>query len=229
MHWLYAALLLFTISFPLAFTWDKRINFYRKWKYIFPSIFIVAAFFILWDVWFTSAGVWKFNPQYIFGVNIAFLPLEEWLFFIIIPYACMFIHESLKYFYPHSWFDNKGKEIAVVLAILLLIFSAIYYNRLYTSVTFTLLAVYLLLSALVFKSRALGRFFFSYLFSKIGFLIVNGFLTAMPVLIYNNDENTGIRAGTIPLEDFFYSMLLLLMNITIYEHLLKKAKHKTVE
>lgn len=197
-------------------------NFYKKWKHIFPALIIVATFFLVWDFWFTAIGVWKFNPKYVFGIYIYNLPIEEWLFFILIPYACMFIHESLKYFYPVTWFDDKGKPIALFLIFGLLISAAFNYNHLYTSVTFFLLAIFLTLNITVFKSHFfLGRFFFSYLVSNAGFLIVNGFLTAMPVLIYNNAENIGIRFGTIPLEDFFYSMLMLLMNVTIYEHRIK--------
>ena len=220
MHWLYSALLLFTISFPLAFTWDKRTRFYKKWKHIFPALLIVAAFFTVWDFFFTAWGVWKFNPDYVFGIYSFNLPVEEWLFFVLIPYSCMFIHEALKYFYPVTWFDDKGKPISLPLIFGLLITAAFYYNHLYTSVTFVLLAVFLLLNVYVFKSAFfLGKFFLSYIVSNVGFIIVNGFLTAMPVLIYNDAENTGIRLGTIPIEDFFYSMLMLLMNVTIYEHL----------
>jgi lycopene cyclase domain-containing protein len=47
--------------------------------------------------------------------------------------------------------------------------------------------------------------------------IVNGLLTGLPILIYNNEQNLGIRIGTIPIEDFFYNLILMLWMITLYE------------
>ena len=52
---------------------------------------------------------------------------------------------------------------------------------------------------------------------------VNGVLTAMPVVIYNNAENLGIRAYTIPVEDFIYSFIMLGMNVGLYEFIREKS------
>jgi lycopene cyclase domain-containing protein len=217
--WLYLALNLGSIAVPFAFSFDRRVNFAGKWKFLLPALAMVATFFLIWDFWFTEIGIWRFNYDYVLGHNLVNIPFEEWMFFVFIPYACVFIHESLKYYVPHIPMEHLGRRIALVLSAVLLLAAVAYSDRMYTAVTFTLLGGFLLLNVFVFKSWFLGRFFFTYLVSLIPFAVVNGILTAMPVLIYNDTENLGIRLGTIPLEDCFYSMLMLLMNITIFEHL----------
>lgn len=180
---------------------------------------ITAAFFIIWDIWFTAEGVWRFNPEYISGIHIANLPIEEWMFFFFIPYACVFIHDSLKYYVSKPPFVKSGKVIALLLAIALLIIAGLSFDKLYTFCTFLLLGIFLIAGILISPNNFPGRFFFTYLVTLVPFAVVNGILTSMPVLIYNDSENLAFRIGTIPIEDFFYSMLLLLMNITIYEYL----------
>jgi lycopene cyclase domain-containing protein len=63
----------------------------------------------------------------------------------------------------------------------------------------------------------LFHFYIAYALSIIPFLIVNGVLTSMPVVGYNNEENLARRIFTIPVEDFAYLVNLLLMNLNLYE------------
>jgi lycopene cyclase domain-containing protein len=89
----------------------------------------------------------------------------------------------------------------------------------------------LLPAAILFlwKAPFLTRFYFSYIILLFPFLIINGILTGLfitgEIVWYNNEEILGIRILTIPIEDFFYGMLLLLMNTAAMEYLL--ASHKS--
>jgi len=75
----------------------------------------------------------------------------------------------------------------------------------------------------IYKVRWLNRFYIAYLVVLVPFYIINGVLTAWPVVIYNNAQNLGLRVGTIPLEDHFYCMALLLINIGFFEYFRLKS------
>jgi len=66
-HYLYLGLNLFTLLGPLALSFDRKVAYWRTWKALFPAIAITGALFLGWDVWFTDAGVWGFNPEYLTG------------------------------------------------------------------------------------------------------------------------------------------------------------------
>ncbi len=222
----YLLLNIFTIFIPLLRSFEKRVYFFSKWKYLFPAIAITGAVFIIWDVIFTNMGVWGFNPKYLLGIDIANLPLEEWLFFITIPYACVFTYEALKYFVKTDYLAPYAKQIGAFISVFCITVAITKYEHIYTLVTFSGLGVLVYLHTYVWKTAYMGRFYFTYVIILIPFFIVNGVLTGTgieeQVVWYNNDENMGIRMGTIPFEDTFYGMLLILLNVTIYERLQNK-------
>jgi lycopene cyclase domain-containing protein len=100
---------------------------------------------------------------------------------------------------------------------------AVNIDKWYTSTTFLSLSLFLVCLHFMKWDSFLGRFYFTYLFLLIPFFIVNGILTGSgidePVVWYNNAENLGWRIATIPIEDIFYGMLLIAMNISIFERL----------
>jgi len=223
-HYTYILLLLFSLSYPLYKSFEDKIRYSGKWKFLFPGIVLSAIFFILWDIWFTHIGIWEFNAEFVLGLFILGLPIEEWLFFLVIPFSCVFIYEVMNYFVKKDVLADQVKTITLVLATILTVLSVIYSDKLYTFITTSLLAAFLLLHVLVIKSNYLGRFYIAWIVCLLPFFVVNGVLTAMPVLIYNNTENIGIRIGTIPVEDMFYGMLNVLQVITVYEFLKRKSK-----
>ena len=183
---------------------------------------IPALLYIVWDIYFTTKGVWHFNEQYITGIKLVNLPLEEVLFFFIVPYCCVFIYECIRSYFPLLKNKRNADVLFKLLAIVLLITGIIFHDKYYTSWTFIFNAVFIILVYLrrnYFKHFDSASFLISYAICIIPFLIVNGFLTAIPVVLYNDAENLGMRVYTIPFEDIFYGMLLVLMNIVLYEKL----------
>ena len=227
MHYLYLIINLFSIAYPLLMSWDKRVNYFQKWKYQFMAFPLLLAVMIPWDAYFTSQGFWGFNPEYILGISLFHLPLEEWLFFIFIPFASSFIYEVVIYYDKKDTLKKYGKPVNLfflVVSILLLFFG---FPQWYTSST--MLVLIPLLAYHQWKRPSwLGRFYMAYVFILIPFFVVNGVLTGSfiedQVVWYNMQETFGIRIGTIPFEDFFYCLFMMLFLITFYEHFKQKGQ-----
>lgn len=221
----YLVVNLASLTVPLAFSFEHRISFFKQWKYWLPAILIPGLIFIIWDVLFTRWGVWGFSQQYITGIHWFGLPVEEWMFFFCIPYACLFSYAALKHLIPGTVNPNASSWITSLLAGGLLAAALFNLDKAYTATTFILLSLTLLFHLKWIASDYMGRFYLTYLFILIPFFLVNGVLTGgyldKVVVWYNDLENLGIRMVTIPVEDTFYGMLLILSNVTIYEYLKK--------
>lgn len=227
-HYTYAVILAASLAGPLLLSFDNKVRFYKKWKYLFPAMLLPALFYIIWDLFFTYKGVWSFNDDYITGLKLfGLLPFEEVLFFFVVPYCCVFIYECIRCYFPKLTNKHVADLILLSLALFVMVPGVIFYSKWYTSWTFLLLflAIFLLY---LFKKRLTAfdatSFLVSYAIILIPFLIVNGFLTAIPVVIYNDAENLGLRITSIPLEDTFYGMLLILLNVVGYEQLYQRDK-----
>ncbi|MDN3658361.1 lycopene cyclase domain-containing protein [Ferruginibacter paludis] len=221
-HYTYFLILGCSLAGPLALSFDKKVAFYKKWKYLFPAMLFPAFIYIAWDIFFTAKNVWSFNDNYITDIKLFNLPIEEVLFFFVVPYCCVFIYECIRCYFPLLSDKKQANILMQLLAATLLITGLIFYNRYYTSWAFILCALFIIkLFAFkkFFRDFNTNFFLIAYAVILIAFLLVNGFLTAIPVVLYNDAENLGIRIYTIPLEDIFYGMLLIMMNIALYEKL----------
>lgn len=231
--YLYLILNLFTISYPLFRSFEHRVQYAKNWHALFPAIFITGFFFLVWDHWFTIMGVWEFNPRFLIGIYFFELPLEEWLFFLTVPFACMFIYEVLNYFVKKDILGEFAKPFTFLLIPSFFIIGIMNLDKWYTSVNFLVGSATLSIHYILFQTKYLGRFYLAYFVSLIPFLLVNGILTGSfidePVVIYNNLENLSIRIWTIPIEDTVYSMTLLLMNLSIYERIKNNKTIQTVK
>jgi len=212
--------MLASISVPFAYSFEKRIHFIGNIKAFLISNVITFVFFVIWDVYFTSIGVWSFNPAYHLNILFFKLPLEELMFFVLIPYCCIFVYENINYFIPQKKERIESKYL-VYIGSLIIIVAAIFIKPLYPKFTFVILGIILNLYHYL-KMRNIYNIFISYLFCLIPFFIVNGILTSLPVVLYNNAENFGIRLWTIPVEDAFYGFAMYLINLIGYEKLKTK-------
>lgn len=201
---------------PLCATPLSRVAYYRNFKALAIAIVAVGGLYIGWDIIVTQRGEWSFNPRYVTGITVVNLPLEEILFFITVPYSCLFIYEALMATTRSAKFHlPSGVVIAAV--VILAMASLYYFEQGYTSKALASCALFLFLALLV--DRALlesSQYWLWIAVCLIPFLIVNTILTALPVVRYNPAAIWGPRFITIPLEDFFYNYSMLSFYVLVY-------------
>ena len=206
---------------PMLAGLDKRVYFYKYPWAVIGAILLAATPFIAADMLFTSWGVWGFTPEYVTGTYIGVLPLEEILFFICIPFSCLFTYKAF-YRYEIKWISaERGKQIAWFLVMFGLTSGLIFLDKWYTGTTMLALALALFLILKFKPTFRFDIFFSAFAVLLLPFFICNGILTGtgpdQPVVWYNDLENLGVRMLTIPVEDTFYGMLLILLNCFFYD------------
>ena len=232
MNTLYLLLNLGSVSVPFLYSFHPRLQLHKRFSWILISIFLTMVIFIPWDVIFTLHEIWGFNDTYFLGLKLFSLPIEEWLFFICIPFACVFTHYALLLYFPNLKLNKTStKWISNGLMALLLILAVVNYDKWYTVINFSL-AIPLTLLVYTYNIKLLQHFLLTFLVMLIPFFIVNGILTGSfiedQVVWYNNAENLGIRMGTIPVEDSIYAYTMILCNLFMTELFVNKF-HKSNE
>lgn len=210
---------------PIAASFEKRVHFVSKWRIAFFAITLAAIPYIIWDILVTGRH-WNFNPAFISGISPFGLPIEEILFFFTVPFASLFIWEVISSYFPKQDVASNG-SVGIFRGLLLA--GIILYSqgqKEYTAFALGALAIVGILDDfLQMQLFSQKRTLLYILAVTISNGIFNGYLTSRPVVIYDNIYNLGIRLGTIPVEDFFYGLSLILLATIFYELLKKKYEH----
>lgn len=81
------------ITLPLELLFSARV--YRRWKLLLGSLIPVILVFSLWDIIAISRDHWTYNKQFVTGIHLGNLPLEEIVFFIVIPICALLSYEAV--------------------------------------------------------------------------------------------------------------------------------------
>ncbi|MGI9163114.1 MAG: lycopene cyclase domain-containing protein [Mycobacterium sp.] len=68
---------------------------YRQPRRLVRALAPVALVFLVWDAIAISLHVWHYNPRYVSGINVPFMPLEEFLFFLVIPLCGLLTYSAV--------------------------------------------------------------------------------------------------------------------------------------
>lgn len=215
---------LIVISGPLFFGFLKPFYFIKYFKEAIFSILIVAIPFIIWDALVTNRH-WFFSDDYTIGVRFFGLPFEELMFFVVVPYACLFTWEMVYRRTTEGLI--KFYKLIYLISVLFISLSVLsfFYEKEYTSLALLSFGLAILFD-LTIGAKIINQKRFYYFFGWITFftLIFNGYLTWLPIVTYDEFYQIGFRIFTIPIEDFFFGFSLLILNTSIFEKLLIKRK-----
>jgi len=225
----YLYLNIIIIAFPLIFSFERRwIKFHTKIKPLLVSLLIVGILFIAWDIFATSRGHWAFNPIYVNETAFMGLPIEEILFFVTVPYSCLFVFDSILYFIGNKRLFSQSKWIFFAIGALITLSAVIFYGKEYTVLAIISVGLTILFVSIVNVKLFSSRAYWIYTFLTLTlFLIFNYILTSTPVVLYSQNAITGFRITTIPIEDFLFNYSMLTNYLTVYLWASKKLKLKS--
>lgn len=187
---------------------------------MFPGILFTVAIYIMWATRFNQIGIYSFNPEFITGIRFWDLPVEEWIFLFVVSFVSIQVYEWVKIRFATFEKPNVFLAVSLVLLVLFGLIAFLFRQKLFSFFTFFLLTVYF--GYTIFRNRFkkhYTKFYITYFIIIIPILVVKGILTWLPVITYNNSVTLGVRMFNIPVEDFGYFFLLLLMSISIFEYL----------
>jgi len=209
---------------PLLFGAMRPFYFINKWKYTIVPILIPAIFFLIWDS-IVADSHWHFNDKYVLGITLFNLPIEEILFFISVPFACLFTWEMIirrSEVKELMWISKIRRYLYLLIPIGIWFFIS---GKHYTGLAISFLGLAVLLDQLLNTNIILQKRFYLYLLLVLLFtLIFNGYLTWRPVVTYGVQYQLGFRIFTIPIEDFVYGTALIFMNTSIYQNIINKKE-----
>jgi lycopene beta-cyclase len=81
------------VTLPLEIIGGARV--YRRPKALLAAVAPVVAAFAGWDLIAVHRGDWWFSARYTLGLRLASLPVEEWLFFLVVPVCALLTYEVL--------------------------------------------------------------------------------------------------------------------------------------
>lgn len=207
MNCIYLLINLILLGTSLVLTFSKESRATGNWKFILPAALISAALFAACSAVMAQTGLLSFNEVYITGLQIGPLPLEEWLFCLLMPFTTLNIYAYLNVEFP----NNSLNKFSLALSNLLLgILVAILFFT-YKTGNFYTLGIYVFLFGMLFYVEYVNQLRFMYRFYRLYLLVL---LTLFPAYAL---------VTTLP-QIYSYFMGLLLLNVYLFELFKSKAK-----
>ncbi len=96
LHWSYVGMLLFCLvgTLPLVPAFGLRVL--HQPRRLLLTVLLAGTPFLVWDLWATEAGHWRFDAAQTLPWRVAGIPLEEVAFFVVIPLVAVLTYEAVR-------------------------------------------------------------------------------------------------------------------------------------
>jgi len=94
-RWQYLALMALCVILTLPLEFVLRARVYRRPLRLLPALLPTVVVFTIWDVVGILRGHWTYSPRFTTGIHLGVMPLEELVFFIVIPICGLLSYEAV--------------------------------------------------------------------------------------------------------------------------------------
>jgi lycopene cyclase domain-containing protein len=99
------------ITLPLELLLGARV--WAQPRRLVVALALPVAVFVAWDVVAIARDHWSYNPRYVTGWNLGNLPVEELVFFVVIPICGLLTYEAVRRIL-HEWDDVRARLLRLV-------------------------------------------------------------------------------------------------------------------
>ena len=87
----------FTVFGSIWLEFVLKVKVLRRYKQAIKAILPISLIFIVWDAYAIASGHWWFDKEQILGIFGPFgIPIEEYLFFTVVPLAAILTIEAVR-------------------------------------------------------------------------------------------------------------------------------------
>lgn len=213
------------LAIPLILNQRRKNRIGINYLSLLIAIFVNGGLFLIMNYFYYNIGLIDFNYDNLVGLTVFDIPIEYYFFFIVFPYAYIFLYKWTKLYFCHSRPVRLIYGLSLIFTILCIVLALKYSDKPYAFRSFLLAGSLNWIIYFGFTPRWYAYFIFSFLFVSFPYLLIDGTMTLLdvgPTTIYHEDGIVGFHVFTLPLEDIFNFFTLFILTITVYEGVTKK-------
>jgi len=107
-HLSYLAVIVFVAICAFSINWGFGLRIGKRWRELILTEFAIVIIYLSWDTWAIAKKNWFFDTHQIVNIDVLpKVPLEELLFFIVVPLTIILSYQALL---KLTGWSQKGRE-----------------------------------------------------------------------------------------------------------------------